>query len=288
MKRVFSLILAALLLLTGCAGQGSASLSIYYPTELSPTEYGNAALDARLWAPEGEVTAELLFDQLSSPPEEDGLRPVIPSGTKLLSATQAGSCLTLDLSEHYGSLSDMELTLANFSILLTMTQLEQVSSVVILVEGQPLLGADAEPLTLQSALMTGELQDPMVVGFRLFFPNADHSALSEDYQEAEVYGAETDDRLRTLLQLLVSGPRDTREMSSPFVGLESYLRWQWVDGVCVLLLTDSWAQVLLSDELALQSLVDSLCACEGVEGVAFSWEGEGAEALEGTFLSSGG
>lgn len=283
MKQLFALILTLVLLLTACGTRGEETVCVYYPVETSLTEYGQSALDYELWETGEDLTPELLFERLLQAPEKDGLRAVIPTGTRLLSVSRAGSILTLNLSEHYSDLSGMELTLANYAILLTMTQLEEVSYVVFLVESHPLVGAVSQPLGIQNALFTGELQDPVVTAFRLYFPNASHSQLAEDYQEAEVYGTETDDRLHALLQLLVSGPRDPSAMSSPFVGLEPYLRWQWVDGVCVLQLTDSWAQVLLSDELALHSLVNTLCACEGVDEVAFSWEGEGAEGLEGTF-----
>lgn len=287
MKRLIALLLAvSLLLLSGCAGEEEEGLRIYYGAD-SQTEYGQAALDCELWEKQPEeVTPELLFERLMALPGRDDLVRLIPKNTRLRAWTLEEGLLTLDLSESYSDLSGIDLTLANYCLALTMTQLEGVGKVAILVEGSPLPGWGKMSLSRQDILLTGELQDPVTMGFHLYFPKSDHSGVTEDYQEMEVYGTDAEDQFHAVIALLVSGPRDTETMASPFVGLESHLSWQWVDDVCLIQLTDSWAQVLLSDGLALQSLIDSLCACPDIGAVAFSWTGENAEALEGTFYAS--
>ena len=247
MRRLIALLLAvSLLLLSGCAGEQKEGLRIYYGAD-SQAEYGQAALDYELWEnqPE-EVTPEQLFERLMVLPERDDLVRLLPKNTTLRAWTLEEGLLTLDLSESYSDLSGMDLTLANYCLTLTMTQLEGVSKVVILVEGRPLPGWGKLSLSRQDILLTGELQDPVTMGFRLYFPKADHSGLTEDYQEMEVYGTDREDQFHAVIALLVSGPRDTETMASPFVGLESHLAWQWVDDVCVIQLTDNWAQVLCS------------------------------------------
>lgn len=284
MKRWIALLLAlALLLLTGCGGEGKQGLRIYYGAD-SETEYGQAALNYELWedAPE-EVTPETLFARLMAQPEGAGLVRLIPGNTVLQGWELEEGLLTLDLSESYSDLSGIDLTLANYCITLTMTQLEGVSRVVVLTEGTPLPGWGKTPLSREDILLTGELQDPVTMGFRLYFPDADHTGLVEDYRETEVHGTDAEDQIHAVLELLVSGPEDSGDMDSPFVGLEPHLSCQWTDGAYVLELTDGWMQVLLSDELVLRSLVNSLCGCENVEEVAFTLNGGPVPGLEGVY-----
>lgn len=286
-ERLTALILAlSLFLLSGCAGQEEEGIRIYYVSDAG-SEYALSALDYELWkdAP-ASLTPAQLFERLMTAPEESGLSLVIPRRTQLLSWAITDGSLTLDLSESYSDLSGISLTLANFCLILTMTQLETVDQVIIFSDGAPLPGWDKTALSAGDALLTGELQDPILMGFQLWFPSKDRSGLAEDYQETEIYSTDTEDQLLGVLELLVSGPSDPSKMSSPFVGLESYLDWHWADNVCVLELTDSWGQVLLSDELALRSLVNSLCACEGVDEVAFTLGGAAVPELDGTFSST--
>ena len=63
----------------------------------------------------------------------------------------------MDFSSRYASLSGIDLTLADYSVVLTLTQLEEVEAVMITAEGelipyrdhQRLTAGDAQAVTLQ-------------------------------------------------------------------------------------------------------------------------------------------
>ncbi len=69
--------------------------------------------------------------------DRDGLRTSIPSGTRLLSARQVGSVAHIDLSGDFVAVGGEEEILAVAQIVLTATSLEDVSSVLFLIEGLP-------------------------------------------------------------------------------------------------------------------------------------------------------
>lgn len=86
--------------------------------------------------PEGEKVVEGLMDLLLSGPEEPDLRSPFPVGTYLRGWSLEDGRLTLDLSETYGGLAGVDLTLADGCIVLTLSQLEEVEEVYIMVEGR--------------------------------------------------------------------------------------------------------------------------------------------------------
>ena len=86
--------------------------------------------------PSGEDTASALAELVLSQPETAGLASPAPSGTRLLSCQQEDGQLRLDLSEQYGGLSGVDLTVANSCLTLTLCQLEGVEEVYITVEGE--------------------------------------------------------------------------------------------------------------------------------------------------------
>lgn len=277
-------VLLALLFLSGCAaGNAPQGPAIYYAVH-SGSGYGRAAVQGEPWtdAPENAGPEELVRQMLTAP-LDNSLYVIFPPKVRLLSWTLEDELLTLDFSEEYNELSGIALTLANYCLVLTMTQLESVDRLSITVEGRPLPESSQTPLTVQDVLLTGEIQDPVLVGFQLYFPLADRSGLGTEYREAELYNTSLEEQIQTVIRLLAAGAQETDEMDSPFAELEVSLESQMVDGVCLLTLTESWAEILAGEPLVRQALVNSLCELSGVDAVVFDWSGAAAESLEGPF-----
>ena len=107
---------------------------IYYAAAASDSQ--GAAVDYEYWTP--EEGADLVWSLLTaafSQPEEAGLRLPYPDGVSLRGATLEDGVLSLDLSEQYGELSGVALTIANYCLTLTLCQADQVQAVHITVEG---------------------------------------------------------------------------------------------------------------------------------------------------------
>jgi germination protein M len=62
--------------------------------------------------------------------------------------------LTVDFSEGYGGLTDVDLTLADYCVVLTLCQLDGIDSVEITVAGRPLSYRSQQTLTAQDVILT--------------------------------------------------------------------------------------------------------------------------------------
>ncbi len=142
MRRVLSgcLLSALLLALISCGGEqstaGEGAYRLYY---LSRATSGSA-LAWEPWSPEEnrEVAPEELLEVLLQGPQDEDLQSPFPRGTALVSCSWDGENqgnLLIRLSEQYGGLSDVSLTLADYAIALTLGQLEGVTSVQISATG---------------------------------------------------------------------------------------------------------------------------------------------------------
>ena len=81
--------------------------------------------------------AEGLLALLLAGPEEVGARSPFPLGTTLRSCREEDGLAIVDLSETYGGLSGVDLTLADGCIVLTLCELSHIDRVYLTVEGRP-------------------------------------------------------------------------------------------------------------------------------------------------------
>ncbi|MGM9537088.1 MAG: GerMN domain-containing protein [Candidatus Onthomonas sp.] len=286
MRRLTALLLAlCLALLSGC-GQSESSdqgLLLYYAAR-SDTGGQSAALQGEVWqdAPAQPDPGQLV-NRLLQQPQNPQLEQVFPANLRLLSWTLSEGLLTLDFSEEYNGLSGISLTLANYALVLTLTQLDTVDRLTITVDGKSLPEGSGKNLSNEDLLLTGEAQDPVTLGFQLYFPLLDGEGLGTEYRESELTGTGLSDRMNAVILLLTQGPQHGDQMSSPFGGLESQLEYEMVDGVCLLTLPESWAELLSADPWARQALVNSLCELAEVDALAFDCPGSEQETLAGEF-----
>lgn len=100
-----------------------------------PAESGYLAREFHT-LPEEEPAVEALIGLLLAGPEGAGLASPFPADTRLRSWHMEEGRAILDLSEAYGGLTGVELTLADGCIVLTLCQLPEVEEVYITVEGR--------------------------------------------------------------------------------------------------------------------------------------------------------
>ena len=142
----------------GCSGGGDAGESVLYFSAGRNTVSGPDQVSEPYPQEEGEAApgpGELLEALLAGPAEE-GHRSPFPRGVALVSWEWDGERpgnLRVRLSEQYGGLTDISLTLADYAIVLTLSQLEGVETVEISSEGRStsyrshqILGADEAEL----------------------------------------------------------------------------------------------------------------------------------------------
>lgn len=133
--------LALALLCSSCAARGSregpaeGEAEVWFLADVNG-EKGSALASEYRSLPQGEEL-EGLLSLLLSGPEELNLSSPFPRGTAVKSWRLEGDLALVDLSEAYGELFGVGLSLADGCIVLTLCQLEKVERVYLTVEGRP-------------------------------------------------------------------------------------------------------------------------------------------------------
>lgn len=258
---------AGLLLLSACALveggeeiQPQGAYKVYYA--VTGEQATVQVVDWEYRVSSGEDTASALAELVLSQPETLGLASPAPSGTRLLSCQQEDGQLRLDLSEQYGGLSGVDLTVANSCLTLTLCQLEGVEEVYITVEGEPIPYQTLRAMGTDDVLLPGTGETELTVSVGLCFPRAD-GGLGVEYRD--VVQNEGDTMASTVFNALLEGPR-YQELTS-LMPEGTKLRGISVEGgVCTVNLSSEFLAGLPEEaqaaRLLLYSIVDTLCMQE--------------------------
>lgn len=144
-ERLLALALALALLGTACSrggGRGGeekppeGQYSVYFLSLTSGEEDEVLGREFRT-LPSDVDGVEGLMEVLLSGPEDGTLTSPFPGNTTLSHWRLEEGLATIDLSEAYGGLNGIDMTLADACIVLTLCQLEGVDRVYLTVEGHP-------------------------------------------------------------------------------------------------------------------------------------------------------
>lgn len=156
-----SLLLVLLLLPTACGGREEEQPEgpVLWFCSGAEQDHG-PALAAQPY--EGELDPAALLAALLAGPTQEGLASPFPRGVTLQQCDwdeDRPGVLLVDLSEQYGALADVSLSLADYSIVLTLSQVEGVESVEITAGGRSVSYRSHQLLSPQEAVLWDELAD---------------------------------------------------------------------------------------------------------------------------------
>jgi len=271
--------LSLLLLFTACqSGETniSAAYDLYFPTKNE--SFGAPALGTeRHKLKEGEEAIPELLRLLLQGPEHEHLKSVIPTGVTLREWSLVNGVLTLDFSSQYGLLSGIDLTLADYSVTITLSQVPEVESVVTTVEGDRISYRDRETLKEEDVSFSVSRNEPLQRQVTLFFPRQNRQDLGQESRSLML--TEDDSLVLAVLGALAQGPEshsfeavltDTKVLSA-----------EVQDGICLLNLDAAFARAAPTEEAAaaqrLYALVNTLCELESISAVRILSEGEPLE-----------
>lgn len=270
-KKLLALACAAALALSGCAvGVGETQppeggYEVYYVVTGAEKSAARAVdFEYRVPSPEDDP-AEALVGFLLSAPQTLGLASPAP-GVRLRSAELGeDGQLRLDLSEQYGGLSGIDLTVANACFTLTLCQLAGVSSVYITVEGDPIPYQSIHDLHAGDIILPGAEEEAVTVKAALYFPRTDGIGLGVEYRD--VVKTEDDTLAAAILTALLAGPQFQSMRSLMPEGVE--LRGVKVeDGTCYVDFSSAFVegapQSREEQRLLLYSVVNTMCAQEAL------------------------
>ena len=297
-RHILCLLLALALILSGCAAaaataaQEEKNCQLYYLVrDLERAPAGGDAIAGEVSAlpkeseSPTETQAEDLMNALLSGPAGSGLRSPFPEGTRLLGVEVRGSHAKVDLSSAYRNLSGIDLTLADYCVTLTLTQLSAIRSVSILVRGQELSYRDSQRFRPKDVLLSSTEDVVATVDVTLCAIDPE-GQLRTVPRTLDLY--EGDTQAEALVTALRQGPwdKDWRSALPDWFSVQSV----WLDdGVCYAnLLTSTVPEAADREEaaLALQALRDSLSSLDSVREVRILVNGELAQYYAGISLRS--
>lgn len=288
MKRKLIVLTALALVLLALAGCGvvqkeQEGLRLYYAASLD-THRGGDAIDSVTidWdeLPQGDqvARAESVLALLMGMCQEKGFQSPIPAGTTLRSVTIIGGTACVDFSGSYGQLSGMALTIADYCVALSLTQLDGIYAVRITVNEQDLAYRDNDLFLAGDVLLTSMDDVVRTLTARLYFPNSDGDLEAEERLLTQYEGQSAAD---VVLSALGDGPSDDDLQPLAEKGL-SGMTVRMDNGVCQLNVASASMEEL-EDDTARQLLLcvtQSLQSLEGISSVQLYIDGTYAETYE--------
>ena len=288
MKRKRIVLTALALVLLALAGCGvvqkeQEGLRLYYAASLD-THRGGDAIDSVTidWdeLPQGDqvARAESVLALLMGMCQEKGFQSPIPAGTTLRSVSIIGGTACVDFSGSYGQLSGMALTIADYCVALSLTQLEGIYAVRITVNEQELAYRDNDLFLAGDVLLTSMDDVVRTLTARLYFPNSDGVLTAEERLLIQYEGQSAAD---VVLSALGDGPSDDDLQPLAEKGL-SGMTVRMDNGVCQLNVASASMEEL-EDDTARQLLLcvtQSLQSLEGISSVQLYIDGTYAETYE--------
>lgn len=287
MKKFLSLLLALSLLLCGCAlsrgSQAREGMYTVYYLAVGNARRGNDALlpsPQKLDLAEDATVrdqAEAVVRRALDQPENLTLVSALPTGVELLSLQIHQGRAYVDLSGEMRRLSGVELLLADYCLVLSLTALEGIDSVVITAEGKSLPQQPKRVFYQWDVLLSAMDEMVRTVEATLYF-QSENGALVGEKRVLQLYEGQS--VAETLVAALLAGPedRDLTEVIPESFAINS-IRTE--EGVCYINLpADTLAalpQDAASQQLILWSLAQSLCSVDTVEQLCLLQDGQELE-----------
>ena len=278
MRRYLSALLCALLAaaaFSGCAAPGAEVESgpvLWFAGDTSQWSAATSAVGAEPYG--GDMTAEDMMSALLAGPRDGELLSPFPPGTRLLDCSLESGTLRLDLSAEYGTLTGVDLTLADYCIAMTVGQLPGVERVTVTVEGRPLAQRYSQAFSGEGAVLSGAEEQPVEVTATLYFPRSVGRGLG---LETRTFLLTEDDVLAEIVtQAFLEGPQSSH-LTTLLPEGTALRSARMEDGVCTVDFTAAFLEGMPPNEdsqtLIVYSLVDTLGNLDSVQSVALEVEG---------------
>ena len=275
-------LLAALVAFASCAKSAQedeeSGYALYFLSDLDASGGGDAiAASSVRFTPDETMSTEdcvrALMELLLAGPDEAALHSPIPEGTALRSLKVSGRRAEIDLSAQYARLSGIDLSLADYCITLTLSQLPNVNAVSITANGSELPYRKTQVLLSADTLLSSRESGLRPITVQLYFLDSETGELRAEQQTLALYEGQT--RVNALLEALAQGPEDDSLLSllpEDFSVVSSRIE----NGVCYLSIP---ANVSLPEDegtraLLFESLEKSILSLSGVDEVQILIEGE--------------
>ena len=228
-----------------------------------------------------EILAQKVLEALIAGPESTDAAAIIPSGTELLSFGIEDGCAICNFSANIYSSVETDNILIRTSILRTLSGVEGIEKVKILVNSGAYMdgdGLEIGVLTVDGTVYDTELEDEQDKYLKLYFADKDAQKLVAEARKVTLSQKESEE-MRVLKELL-KGP-EKNFLTKTIPDETKILSVETKEGVCFVNLSQEFISKHIggsnSEMLTVYSIVNSLTELENVDKVQFLIEGQKTE-----------
>lgn len=271
------------LFMTGCGPEdteesaSSNTVNVYYLNKEATT------ITSVPYEVQSETQDDVLLEllgELSEMTDNIELRAPLSMGFSVLECYVEGTQLVLNVDEKYRELSLTDEILVRAALVRTMSQVEGVDCVNMLIRGEPLTDNVGNPIGVMTAETFidnegSEINAYETAVIRLYFANAEGTDLYESSREV-VYNSNISME-KLVLENLIAGPEDT-ELYPTINPATKVLSVVVTDGVCYINLSNEFLTqpYNVTADVTIYSIVNTMAELSNVNKVQISVNGENA------------
>ncbi len=236
-----------------------------------------------------DITSNTL-QALISGPKNQTYKKSIPNNISILGVELKGSTANVNLSKEYNELKPTDSLFCRAALVFTLTDLDFISNVRILIEGSNLLKADGEevgPISREDIVIGDEIVSPdlfQIQTIKLYFSNIDVTELIIEEREIEIPLQQNQIKAKIIMEQLIAGPKNSELLST--IPPETKIRDIKIkDGICYLDLSrefvDKHSGGSTSEFITIESIVMSLTEISEIKKVQFLIAGETQQEFKG-------
>lgn len=221
---------------------------------------------------------QAVYQSLDTPEDDASYLSAIPDTVRLESYSLDAHNLVLNYGAVYYEMDDVTELLMRAALVKTFTQFDQITTVEVRVDSQPLLLPDG---SFPGPERSRNFVDIISTGINaytrgtivLYFANSNGTGLVENTMNVAYQNSSPLEKY--VLQRLILGPQDDSQGFATLPSNTKILSVSTKDGICQVDLNDELLKdtMLLKPEVIIYSIVNSLTEVSGVTGVQISVNG---------------
>lgn len=275
MKKVISVFVLSVLMmgmLSGCNSE-KTYIDVYFKNKTENSLNTEKRLMKTGKNTNAADKAKFAIAELIKGPQNENNEAIFPKNTKLLKLSVNDTVATVNFSEQYSEKEGVQALLLRFSVVNTLCTLGGIDGVVIQVEGKPLISETTKKeigvLTLSDiALNTDAEVEKEKTVITLYFPDENGEKLKKERRSIEIQSALSLEK--TVVSELIKGP-GKKGLSQAVPTGTKLMGIETKDNVCYVNFSSEFVSKTnpssLATTLTLYSVVNTLCALDGVSGV---------------------
>lgn len=285
-KRLICFMLMLIMAISICSCSDKNNDLIEYEAEIYFMEAGKNNLEAervKLYVSTMDKVYESIINKMLEGPTSQTLMKIMPEGTKLLSNKLEGTVITLDFSKEIYTPDESRNILIRTAILKTMTAVEGIDGVELLVEGEKMRdsdGGEIEILLKDNIVYDTEPEMAEMKYIKLYFSDAKAEKLVAEAREISISQKETMEM--RILKELIAGPVN-QKLSKTIPAETKILSVETKEGVCFVNLSQEFktrhSGGSAGEIMTVYSIVNSLTELEHIDKVQFLVEGQKLEVF---------